>query len=162
ATGKERCRLVGHKAPVYTLAFSPDGKNLVSGGDDRIVRVWDLVAGKERFPAEGHQHMILSLAYHGGKIATMSADRTLRLWDAATGKELRVWIEPNGWTGEVSFSPDGKMLACVRGGSLFLLDVATGKELRRFPRRPLWVHSLSFSPDGDRLAAEGPDRTIRV
>ena len=83
--------LTGHTAPVESVAFSPDGSRIVSGGDDRTLRLWNSDTGQQiGEPLTGHTAAVLSVALSpdGKLIASGGDDRTLRLWDAATGKAL--------------------------------------------------------------------------
>ena len=94
------------------MAWSPDGTQLASGGDDSVVRVWEVSNGEQLWALEGHTNGVGSLAWSpdGHRLASASAgdDRTTRIWDAVKGKHLRVLQD---YTHEVRWSPDGKMLA---------------------------------------------------
>ncbi len=73
----------GHTDPVYGLAFTADGKQLVSGAFDKTIRVWDVATGKESAKLEGHTDLVLSVAISpdGKKILSGSLDKSIRLWD---------------------------------------------------------------------------------
>ena len=73
----------GHTDPVYGLAYTADGKYLVSGAFDKTVRVWDVAAGKETGKLEGHTDLVLTVAISpdGKKILSGSLDKSIRLWD---------------------------------------------------------------------------------
>ncbi|MEY4351760.1 MAG: hypothetical protein RLZZ609_1, partial [Cyanobacteriota bacterium] len=82
-------RLQGHKEPVVSVAFSNDGRRIVSGSFDNTLRLWDAATGKPIGPPlQGHTSSVLSVAFStdGRRILSGSRDNTLRLWDAATGK----------------------------------------------------------------------------
>jgi RNA polymerase sigma factor (sigma-70 family) len=166
-TGAERPGLAGLDARVDTLgsrvlslAFSTDGKTLVSGGSDHAVRVWDLRTRQELRPAGGHGAAIDAVAFSpdAEQVATASADHTVRLWDAASGREGRQ-LECGGAVGCLAYAPDGKTLA-TGGDALRLWDVGTGREVRKLttgvPR------ALAYAPDGRTLAvlSGAPDRPV--
>ena len=82
--------LGGHKGPVKSAAFSPDGARVVTASQDKTARVWDTATGKEIAALRGHEGSISSAAFSpdGARVVTASWDKTARVWDAATGKEI--------------------------------------------------------------------------
>ena len=82
ATGKEARRFEGHKDLVPGMALSPDGRRLVTGGDDRTVRLWDVASGKELHQFKGHTDRVTCVAFaaDGRRVASGSLDRTVRVW----------------------------------------------------------------------------------
>jgi hypothetical protein len=82
ATGKESRRFEGHNGLAPAMALSPDGKRLVTGGEDKTIRMWDVATGKELHQLKGHTDTVTSLAYahDGRRIVSGSLDRTVRVW----------------------------------------------------------------------------------
>jgi tetratricopeptide (TPR) repeat protein len=82
--GQERGRLGGHRSVVWSLAFSPDGRTLASGGFDYLTKLWDTTTGVELATLEGHQSTVLTAAFapDGQTLATGSYDQTVKLWSA--------------------------------------------------------------------------------
>jgi WD40 repeat protein/serine/threonine protein kinase len=95
------------------LAFSPDGKHLVSYANDKTLRVWDASNGRQTLILEGHDGDALCAAYSpdGRRIVTGSSDWTVKLWDAATGQETMTLRGHRGSVNSVAWSPDGECIA---------------------------------------------------
>jgi WD40 repeat protein len=151
----------GHADWVSSIAFSPDGKTLLSGSHDGTLMLWDVVTGRQLRSIEGHrQHdrpfAVLSVAFSpdGKTLLSASEDQTLRFWDAASGAELRVFRGAD-FSHEAVFSPDGKVVAAANCGSIILVDASTGRLLRTFRRTINCVTHVAFSPDGRTLLNDG-------
>jgi len=101
----------GSGEPVWSVAFTPDGKILASTAGNKV-KLWDVETGRELRTLTGHTDRVWSLAFSpDGKIlASASSDNTVRLWDPATGGELRTLIGHTDVVGSVAFSPDGKSI----------------------------------------------------
>ncbi|WNZ27620.1 hypothetical protein HJG54_32715 [Leptolyngbya sp. NK1-12] len=91
ATGKCFRQWQAHNSQIWSIAFSTDGRWLVSGGDDRIVRLWDVNTGKPVSVFEGHQNVIHTVVFNADNtlIASSSADETIKIWDVQTGECLK-------------------------------------------------------------------------
>ncbi len=89
--GQELFALRGHARRVLTVAWSPDGRQLASGGDDGAVRVWGALAGSEARLLEGHTRAVRSVAWSpdGARLASGSEDGTIRIWDAGGAVSIR-------------------------------------------------------------------------
>jgi WD40 repeat protein len=109
----ELIRLEGHERSVTSIAYSPDGEQLVSGSVDQTVRIWEVALGTSRV-LNGHTDAIMSVTFRpdGEQIASGGFENVIRLWNAAIS-------EPIGdpLTGHsdavlsVAYSPDGALLA---------------------------------------------------
>lgn len=119
-------------APIVAVAFSPDGARIVSGGDDKMLRVWDASTGQPMgAPMQGHTRTVTSVAFSpdGTHIVSGSNDETVRLWDAKSGMPVgSPLLGHNGPVWSVAFSPDGKRIASGAGDkTLRLWDADTGR-----------------------------------
>lgn len=153
-TGKE---LPFWKLPAaWGVAFSPDGRRLLSSDHDHNLRLWEVATGKELRRFQGHAAPVVSLAFSpdGRRILSGSWDKSVRLWDAETGKELRHFKGHTEAVFSVAWSPDSRRALSGGGDLMRIWDVESGTELPRFKHREEWVESVSFSPDG-RYALSG-------
>src|SRR5215469_7322102 len=117
-----------HTRSVNSVAFSPNGKILASGGFDRTAQLWDVVTRRPLgYPIVTYTGVVDSVAFSpDGKIlATGSDDDIFRLWDVATRQEIGPpTISDNGPVTSVAFSPDGTTLATSSDGTVRLWNVA--------------------------------------
>lgn len=84
-TGRERMKVMGHEDGVRSVAFSPDGKLLASGGHDNLVKLWDVAAAREHATLEGHETVVTCVAFSpdGKTLASGSSDGEVKLWNVA-------------------------------------------------------------------------------
>jgi hypothetical protein len=97
---------------VRGVAFSPDGKRIVTGSHDHTAKVWDAETGQEVLALRGHKHWVNAVAFSpdGKRIVTGSEDKTVKVWDAQGGQELLTLKGHTSVVFCVAFSRDGKRL----------------------------------------------------
>jgi len=154
----------GHRK-VSSVAVSPDGKHVISGGDQggvalgvgkntaNYLKLWDISTGKEIRTFIGNANSFYSVSFSpdGRYVLSGSNNNTIKLWDVAAGKEIRTFTAPTKdvLIQSVAFSPDGlHALSGSTDKTVKLWNVATGREIRQFAGHADWVKSVAFSPNG--------------
>src|SRR5207247_862132 len=100
----------GETEGIASVAFSPDGKLVLAGCMDNVLRVFELSTGKER-RLEGHTQQLHGAVFtpDGRRILSGSYDQTVRLWEVATGQEVCRFLGHTNWVWGVAISPDGQL-----------------------------------------------------
>lgn len=159
-------RVITLPTNVQRVDVSPDGRHIVSGGDDGMIRRWDLESGEpDGDPLTGQTEKAGAAYVRDGRwIASSTMDGTVRIWDANTGAVVHVVKLRGDDNLSGSLSPDGALFAAGhRDGTVHLWDLATGKEAGEPIRAHNgWVTAVAFSPDGSRLVTGGQDGTMRL
>jgi WD40 repeat protein len=175
ARGQETVQLVpqlGHSGTVRSVAYSQDGRYVLSGSDDMTALLWDVVTGAElrRFQ-NGVSSRVEAVAFSpDGRFALTGGGGIAALWDIATGAELhRFKSDDSAGVGAVAFSPDGQLALTGglggNGGAVWMWDTATGAEIRHFDlgmQGLTNVTSVAFSPDGRWLLTGSADNIVRL
>jgi WD40 repeat protein len=143
---------------VLAVASSPDGRNLATGRDDGIVKLWDVSTGQETVTFKGHTGRIRGADFSpdGRYLATAGEGADNTLWDATTGQEIASLVQPvrTLWpfSPPLRFSRDGRFIAFGSDDKVRLWDVNTRQEALVLTL-PQVVTAIAFSPDGKTLAA---------
>jgi serine/threonine protein kinase/Tol biopolymer transport system component len=149
---------------IESVAFSPDGSAIASGGHDRQVRIWDWASGKERRFLKGGAGNILSTAFSpdGQWVAAATYGGRVKVWNEASTAELLTFpAQPESATC-VAWSPDGKLLAA--GGAdrtIKILEVATRKT-RSLVGHNGGITSVAWSRDQKMIASAAADGSVRI
>ncbi len=163
-TGTELADWRDHDRAVLTLAFSPDGRLLASGGFVGVVRLRKVPTGRAVLTLEGHTAAVTGVAFSpdGRRLASTGSDKEARVWDVRTGAVVHT-LPLGGLASGVAFSRDGRRLA-VAGYDrrMTVWDAATGQLVLVLKGHTEGATSVAFSPDGTRLAAGGDDHTVRL
>ncbi len=176
------CR--GHANVIRAVAWSPDGQNIASVGDDATARVWNAATGRRIFTYLNHDSEVFAVAWSpdGQHIASGGWDHTVRVWDAVHNaggaasmlrwlKSLESFVGIGGFTysshtGQVYavvWSPDGQDIASAGNDhTVQVWQALTGRNITTYGGHTNLVLGLAWSPDGKHIASGGSDHSLRI
>jgi WD40 repeat protein len=174
ATGKPAGKPLEHPDVIRAVAFRPDGKRLLTGGDDRTARFWEAATGQPVGEPLKHPSAVNLVAFSpDGKKVLTNEEQTVRLWNAATGQRVGEPIRHGTQVARYaarpgspfSFSPDGKTILLAAADppgaknwdAVRLWDAETGKPHGRNLHHGAQIVETAFSPDGRTIMTVGSE-----
>ena len=171
--------LKGHNSPITCLAFTPDGKWIISGGGEPgkpgELKLWDVANERLKMSLDGHNELVTALAVtaDGRMLASASGiydkkserwtDGEIKTWNLKTGELVTSWRGHTKLITALAFLPDGKtLLSASEDKSIIFWDVEQGQATRTLKGQTGSVTSLAVTVDGKFLASGSSDRTVRV
>ncbi|MEO1054899.1 MAG: caspase family protein, partial [Bacteroidota bacterium] len=165
----------GHFKPIKSLAFSPDGKYVVSGSEDKNIKVWHIKTGKEFRGLRGHKGEVISLAFtpDGKTLISGSDDRNASIifWDWFSGKKLAEIEDAHSSVSSMAVSHKGDLLATGSYREFRVWNIGT-KEMvldvhgrrKAYDNIPIkhTVESIAFSPDDKFIVTGSADNFVRI
>jgi WD40 repeat protein len=159
---KEKNRIQAHLEGVWSAEFSPDGLQIITGGLDKTIKIWQ-IDGQEVAQIVGHTAPVRSASFSpdGQTILSSSSDKTIALWNlngdrlhTLTGHTAAVW--------SAQFSPNGEMIVSGSGDQTIKLWHRDGTEILTLSRHRGDVRTVLFSPNGEWLISGGADKNIMI
>ena len=147
------------------LAYSPNGKYIVTGAGTGTVRVLDAATQAAQLTYTGHTDGVSAVAWSpdSTRVASASYDQTVQIWNAQSGQLLQTYSGHNSPVLAVSWSPDGKkLISGSEDGTLKVWDATSGKTLDSDYGHNDQVTSVAWSPNGQSIASGSADKTVIV
>jgi len=151
-----------HQGSVRSVTFSPDGRYILSGGDDQIIKLWMVSTGECLQTFRGHRGRISTVLFHPDRHRILSAsdDQTIKIWEMATG-QVKQTFEGHDDLTSIACSPDG-FYVVAGDNPIKLWDTTTGQVVRTFDGHQGAVRSVVFSPDGRFFLSGGDDQLLKL
>jgi len=154
---------VGDPYPVSCVAIAPDRAYMVSGGQDHVLRVWDLDTGKIRQVLRGHEGKVTAIALHPPLLISASHDKTLRLWEMPSGKPLGVLTAHTHPIESLAYDPTTQLLISGdAGGFVKIWSLATRELLRTLSGHTARVSAVALLPDRQTALSSSWDMTLKL
>lgn len=154
-----------HNGSIYSVAFSPDGKRIVSGSFDYKAIVWDAQTGHETVTLTGHTGAVNSVSFSpdGNRIVTGSDDSSVKVWESQTGQEILTLKGHTESVRSVAFSPNGRLIYIdSKDNSIKVWNAPYGYVRDTLKGHSDVVNSISFSSDGRRMVTGSSDKSAIV
>jgi BlaR1 peptidase M56/WD domain, G-beta repeat len=158
-------RLLGHTAGIGEVAFSPDGRKVMSCSADGTIRLWEVDTGEHLQTLLGHRGAVKSVVFSldGRRALSSGTDATVRYWDIDTGRELRRFVGHYGMVySAVLANDDRQVLSCGQDNTLRSWDTATGRQVRVLEVNKRPIRSVAVSHDSPLALSGGDDGVGRV
>ncbi|MCO6500577.1 MAG: caspase family protein [Vicingus serpentipes] len=158
----------GHYAPVTSIDYSKDGNFIVTGSQDKTIKLWEASSGREIRTFNGHTQPLTNVAFSpdGTKIVSVGYDQIAHVWDVEKGTLLTSFKDSLDEIRNAIFTPDGTQILTGGHHTNAILWGLNGKKIKEFRQKPSTCYqcipSLQFNKDGSKLITGSGDRTAII
>ncbi|MEM7474323.1 MAG: protein kinase [Planctomycetota bacterium] len=153
-----------HEGYIWDIAFSRDGKKLVTVGGDKKAKLWETDDWEQLTELDGHEAELSTGAFtfDGKQVLTGSNDATVRLWDVETGEQLHIFTGHQNIIWKVAIAKNGKFVSSSFDGELRIWDLESRRQERLIKAHHDQIAGLCIHPDCTRIVTASDDKTIRI
>lgn len=168
SAGAQKAKLVvpiGHLGEVTQVAFSPDDRFIISGGQEGAVMLWETKSGKLLFTFEKHEASIAALEYsaEGNAVFSLSQDHTIHVSNARSGELIHQMQGPSGELGYWSLFPDRRtLLTSDLRGMITIWDIWGGRKIRQWRGHQSAVHRIELLSNDSLLVSSSKDGSAKI
>jgi WD40 repeat protein len=166
ASAKLEQSIENHADWVLGVAFTPDGKHLLTASRDKTAKLWDLKAKESVLTFPDHQNPVYAVvAKPDGKVGySVGEDKQLRSWNAtADGKQVRASAGHSGAVFKLLLHPRQPLLVtCSADKTVRIWNADNGAAVRALSGHTDYVYAIAVSPDGNLIASGGYGGEVRL
>ena len=156
-----------HKQPVWATKFSPsEASTLLSAGDDRTVKLWDLPSEASTSTFVGHHDYVRTATFlanqASGIILSGSYDQTVKVWDPRTSTNAAINFKHDAPIESVLSMPSGRSIVAAAGNHIAVLDLVAGRPLHVIQTHQKAITSLCLASNNQMLACAGLDGHLKI
>jgi serine/threonine protein kinase len=156
---------LNQSSAILALAMHPKGKVVVSGGQSKVIQLWDIPSGTVLTNLTGHLQAITALHFtpDGEKLVSSSADGTAKIWNLKSGTLSHTLVGHEGRINSVHVTPDGKLT--VTGGrdrQLKIWDIQSGSELQSLKGHTNTINQIEITRDNRFIISASEDKNIKI
>jgi len=162
-------RLKGHNDEINTLTISPEGKYIISGSEDKTIKIWDTESGRLIKTLKGHKDAVKSVAISpDGRYIVSVSDKTIKIWNLFSGILINSIIIPEiqlviGGLSSIIMTPDGEYL--ISGSwdkTLEIRALKSGMKVNSLVGHQDGISSVALTPEGKYIISGSGNKTIKI
>ncbi|MCG9128073.1 PD40 domain-containing protein [Candidatus Poribacteria bacterium] len=166
-TGEDKAILSGFRLPINSIAYSPDGETIVTGGAHycNSVRLWNAQTGENIYTSRMKSKLGTFVVFSpdGTTFTSSGDDNVAYLWDTETRIQKFTFVGHTKYVFSIAYSPDGKTIATASGdGTIRLWDTITGTHKTTLTSKIEAIMSLTYSPDGNTIVCGNTKGEIQL